>query len=74
MVEIPKTYEQCGPDNFNQEITMADLGERLIAHNEKQIDYYERQKAEAEKTLARVSLMYSGQLQFDLEPHEPREA
>lgn len=46
------------------------LGPRLIAHNENQIDYYDRQRELAEKDLARLSLIYSGQLQLEFEDEQ----
>lgn len=44
---------------------VEDLGPRLITHHEDQIDYYERQIEKTEKDLARLSIIYSGQLHFE---------
>lgn len=45
-----------------------ELGPRLITHSEVQLDYYKERVEQTEKDLARLSLLYSGQLMLDITP------
>lgn len=67
VVETPACYRRRTAESFKykEREMVEDLGPRLITHNENQITYYERQKEQAEKDLARLSLVYSGQLQLE---------
>lgn len=51
-------------------MSVHDLYPRLDEHYRNQIDYYQRQKEEAERLLASITLKYSGQLEFDYETSE----
>jgi hypothetical protein len=44
-----------------------DLKPRIINHYESQIKYHERQVARCIIDLARISMLYSGQLRLDIE-------
>lgn len=70
VVALEITREQFTTDDFGKADAMEaiELGPRIIAHNENQVDYYSRQLETSERDLAKLSLIYSGQLQFDFGP------